>query len=107
MTNNDKPHFLKDAEPDVIFGVVGLVVAAVVLVVASVGLVALGFTGGAEVDAVTGLVSIGSAVAGGFAGWMTRGVVGGNTLPQAPPAAPPMSPVTIHPDDDTPTPKSD
>lgn len=57
-----------------LFGLAGVLVAGMVMLVAVIGLTILGVYGQIG-DAVTALASIGGAVAGGFAGWMLRGTV--------------------------------
>jgi hypothetical protein len=48
--------------------------AAIALALVVIGLSVLGWQGGASRDvAITGLASIGAALAGGFAGWIARG----------------------------------
>jgi hypothetical protein len=53
---------------------VAVLAAGLALALTVVGLAVLGWQGGASRDvAITGLASIGAALAGGFAGWIARG----------------------------------
>ena len=69
----DLPPFDADGDDErvVLVAVIG---AAVALALVVIGLSVLGWQGGASRDvAITGLASIGAALAGGFAGWIARG----------------------------------
>ena len=62
---------LLDTERVVFAAVVGCAIALSLVVI---GLTILGWKGGTSRDvAITGLASVGAALAGGFAGWIARG----------------------------------
>jgi len=55
------------------FGMTALIVTGIGLVVAGIGIVVLGVAGGVAQDAIVALAGIGGAIAGGLAGFLTRG----------------------------------
>jgi hypothetical protein len=68
----DPPEPPDDEDENVVL--VSVIAVGVALSLVVVGLAVLGWQGGASRDvAITGLASIGSALAGGFAGWIARG----------------------------------
>ena len=78
MSNDDNAAKKRDLVP--LFGMVGLIVAGLVILSAVIGLVVLGLSD-ATADAVTAIAGIGGAVAGGLGGWMIRGNVDGGPGP--------------------------
>jgi hypothetical protein len=57
------------------FGLTALIVTGVGIVVAGIGIVVLGVAGGVAQDAIVALAGIGGAIAGGLAGFLSRGSV--------------------------------
>ena len=68
------------------FGMTALIVTGIGIVVAGVGIVVLGVAGGVAQDAIVALAGIGGAIAGGLAGFLSRGSVQAPTGNQTPPA---------------------